>query len=120
MRCGCERTTDTWAQNPETGEQGLQSVSYEEGKYADEIRELRLASERVDIMAVLSDYVSDVEECERTPNVFVVAWEDSGEGRDVVAEIRARLPKGWSCEWSGNGNTGADGVTTSDFRVEPE
>lgn len=27
--CGCLRTTDTWAQNPETGEQGLRAVSYE-------------------------------------------------------------------------------------------
>jgi hypothetical protein len=28
-RCGCKRTTDTWAQDRETGEQGLESVSYE-------------------------------------------------------------------------------------------
>jgi hypothetical protein len=28
--CGTYRTTDTYAQNPETGEQGLTSVSYEE------------------------------------------------------------------------------------------
>jgi hypothetical protein len=37
MICGCERTTDTWAQNPTTGERGLLSVTYEVGKYADEI-----------------------------------------------------------------------------------
>lgn len=37
MHCGCERTTDTWAQDPSTGEQGLESVRYEPGKYADEI-----------------------------------------------------------------------------------
>jgi hypothetical protein len=30
VRCGCERTTDTWAQNMATGEQGLTSVSYQE------------------------------------------------------------------------------------------
>lgn len=43
MRCGCERVTDTWAQDPDTGEQGLCSVRYEPGKYADEIpsREMR-------------------------------------------------------------------------------
>jgi hypothetical protein len=29
MRCGCARHTDTWAQNPSTGEQGLRSVAYE-------------------------------------------------------------------------------------------
>lgn len=39
MCCGCERVTDTWAQRPDTGEQGLTSVSYEPGKYADEINE---------------------------------------------------------------------------------
>ncbi len=36
MHCGCQRTTDTWAQNPETGEQGLESVSYEEGAFTAE------------------------------------------------------------------------------------
>lgn len=28
LRCGCQRTTDTWAQDMSTGEQGLESVSY--------------------------------------------------------------------------------------------
>jgi hypothetical protein len=37
MQCGCGRVTDTWAQKPATGEQGLESVSYEPKKYADEI-----------------------------------------------------------------------------------
>jgi hypothetical protein len=37
MHCGCARITDTWAQNPDGGEQGLRSVSYELRKYADEI-----------------------------------------------------------------------------------
>lgn len=36
MHCGCLRLTDTWAQNPETGEQGLTSVSYEEGAFTAE------------------------------------------------------------------------------------
>jgi len=27
--CGCKKVTDTWAQRPDTGEQGLMSVSYE-------------------------------------------------------------------------------------------
>jgi hypothetical protein len=40
LHCGCERVTDTWAQNPETGEQGLRSVAYEEGKYADKVADL--------------------------------------------------------------------------------
>ena len=28
QHCGCYRITDTWAQNPENGEQGLRSVEY--------------------------------------------------------------------------------------------
>ncbi len=40
MRCGCKRVTDTWAQNPDTGEQGLESVSYEEHAFtADELED---------------------------------------------------------------------------------
>ena len=38
MRCGCERVTDTWAQDPSNGKQGLRSVSYERGKYAAEVQ----------------------------------------------------------------------------------
>lgn len=38
--CGCKRVTDTWAQNPSTGEQGLESVEYEEDAYtAEELEE---------------------------------------------------------------------------------
>jgi hypothetical protein len=37
LRCGCERTIDTWAQDRTDGEQGLRSVSYERGKYEEEI-----------------------------------------------------------------------------------
>ncbi len=33
LRCGCGRLTDTWAQNPSTGEQGLRSVEYQSGQY---------------------------------------------------------------------------------------
>lgn len=38
MYCGTERTVDTWAQDRSDGEQGLESVRYEEGKFADEVR----------------------------------------------------------------------------------
>ena len=41
VHCGCERTTDTWAQRPDNGEQGLTSVAYEPGKYATEVADLR-------------------------------------------------------------------------------
>lgn len=33
MSCGCKRTTDTWAQDRQTGRQGLTSVRYEPGAY---------------------------------------------------------------------------------------
>jgi hypothetical protein len=39
MRCGCERVTDTWAEDLATGREGLESVSYEPKKYAGEIAE---------------------------------------------------------------------------------
>lgn len=29
VRCGCARTTDTWAQCPSTGQQGLESIEYD-------------------------------------------------------------------------------------------
>ena len=34
VRCGCGRVTDSWAQRRDTGEQGLDSVEYEPGRYA--------------------------------------------------------------------------------------
>lgn len=37
MRCGCLRLTNTWAQDPVTGKEGLRSVSYEPDYYADEL-----------------------------------------------------------------------------------
>jgi hypothetical protein len=37
MLCGCKKTTDTWAQNPCNGEQGLTSVEYAEGEYTEEV-----------------------------------------------------------------------------------
>lgn len=43
LHCGCERITDTWAQNRETGEQGLESVRYDPGKYSDEVEALKSA-----------------------------------------------------------------------------
>ena len=33
IQCGCGKTTDTWAQNPSNGKQGLTSISYEEGAH---------------------------------------------------------------------------------------
>lgn len=33
VHCGCERTTDSWAQDPVTGQQGLSSIEYLVGKH---------------------------------------------------------------------------------------
>lgn len=33
MNCGCKRTTDTWAQRMDTGEQGFTEVTYEQNYY---------------------------------------------------------------------------------------
>lgn len=33
VNCGCGRRTDTWAQNPSNGEQGLTSISYVEDEF---------------------------------------------------------------------------------------
>lgn len=38
MICGCSRLTDTWATDRSNGRQGLTSVSYEAGKYIDQVR----------------------------------------------------------------------------------
>lgn len=42
MHCGCGKFTDTWAQNPNNGEQGLTSVKYTSRQYvipAEEVEE---------------------------------------------------------------------------------
>jgi len=43
MCCGCKRTTDTWAQRPDTGQQGLTSVSYDQAAFSPD--ELAAAAE---------------------------------------------------------------------------
>lgn len=68
MLCGCEKVTDTWAQNPNNGEQGLTSVQYEESKYVDEVnaRHIRRAKDKLDTGSEQSDQ-------------FDFTWED-GDG----------------------------------------
>ena len=41
LHCGCSRRTDTWAQDPTDGEQGLKSVRYSPAEYAAEVEALR-------------------------------------------------------------------------------
>ena len=48
--CGCKKITDTWAQNPSNGEQGLTSVEYVEGEFTDEInaRHIQRAKDKLE------------------------------------------------------------------------
>jgi hypothetical protein len=39
MNCRCGKHTDTWAQDPESGEQGLTSIRYEAGEFSSELEE---------------------------------------------------------------------------------
>ena len=41
LRCGCERVRDTWAQDPEDGTQGLDSVCYEPGAWTAEVEKMQ-------------------------------------------------------------------------------
>jgi hypothetical protein len=45
MICGCARVVDTWAQDRYDGEQGLESVSYDPGRWADEVQALARAED---------------------------------------------------------------------------
>lgn len=42
LHCGCERITDTWAQDMSTGEQGLTSLEYKEGEYGSEVEAMAI------------------------------------------------------------------------------
>lgn len=48
VHCGCGRTTDTWAQRHDTGEQGLTEVSYHPGKYTESVDSRDVDAERAD------------------------------------------------------------------------
>ena len=41
VQCGCGRHWDSWAQRPDTGQQGLSSVQYVEHEFEDEIERRR-------------------------------------------------------------------------------
>lgn len=104
--CGCAMDTDSWAQNPETGEQGLDSVEYTAGKYADEIippavrtakKELDAAGSGVEgetleaaayiLLAVRGDYEEPAESALSTL---------CAEGRARVTEAGEYLDRVWA------------------------
>jgi len=56
LRCGCRRTTDTWAQRPDTGQQGLTEVRYEADYY--DLDELGYVVEEREIPTVTADQLT--------------------------------------------------------------
>lgn len=115
LRCGCKRTTDTWAQRPDTGEQGLHSVSYEPGVYADEVSALRISEAR----ERLRDNGYDVSRASDDTRLILAITDDrEGSGDEQLETIRELLGLRYSVEWTGCGNTDSDGETTSDVRIE--
>jgi hypothetical protein len=75
MRCGCARMTDTYAQDMSTGIQGYTSVSYEPGRYSEEVCDLRDAEQ-----IRKQGWGSDVTRHDR-----VVVW---GAGASTIERIR--------------------------------
>jgi hypothetical protein len=119
MRCGCSRTTDTWAQDPETGAQGLESHSYEAGKYADEVREGARKAALDAAEAALREGGYDSRRRDDGDVALSVSDNDEDEGREALETIREIVREhGCTADWTGGSNTDDDGDTESDIRVE--
>jgi hypothetical protein len=80
MCCGSVKTTDTWAQNSATGEQGLTSVEYSGGEYADEVRSRQIAKAKEAL-----DTDTDQGESSDDRGGFDFIWENS-DGEIVGAD----------------------------------
>lgn len=109
MHCGCKRTTDTWAQRPDTGEQGLESVTYEPGAYAEEINTRR----RDKAIEAIEAAGYDVSKSSTDHTIYV---EVDSDDEVVLAELRAALP-GLDVEYTGSSNTDRDGESTDTIGV---
>ena len=83
--CGCEKVTDSWAQNPVTSEQGLDSVEYLENVH--------------DIPQILRNEFDD--QCLRTLYVGIL----DGSHYSVAIMASEILP-GWFCVYSIHDNDG--------------
>jgi hypothetical protein len=79
MICGCGKTTDTWAQDPSDGQQGLDSVSYEPGKYTGEIERRKAKKVREFVSSHEDDDDFDDEELER---MFLLAYDREPDDSD--------------------------------------
>lgn len=103
--CGRYRDTDTWAQNPQTGEQGLCSVEYRD---ADEGSLVWVATEAagevIDALADLYDLSdANVRDGQIRFGIALDDADDDDEAEERLDEIRALLPAGWEVDWTGNG-----------------
>lgn len=96
LRCGCGRTVDTWAQRMDTGEQGLTSTTYEEGRYGAEVGERRSRLVRSAIEDI--DGIDSVEECGIDWEVSV---DDDHDEDEVMDEIRDAIGGACDVEWGG-------------------
>lgn len=117
--CGMYQVTDTWAQDRSNGKQGLTSVSYED---ADDDSLEWLQSQRDDeLMDALSDYSPYlIKSGQFRVAISVPDCDDDGYDDKcdaAIDDLRANLPDGWRAEWSGSGNTDADGDNTEDAIV---
>lgn len=104
--CGLQRHTDTWAQRPDTGEQGLRSVRYED---ADDATAAWVAEEDA---AMLDEYVEawDTTWVDGATIKIAVEAVDDEQDEHTIAEIRAALPKGWTAHYTGRGDSTNDVV----------
>lgn len=120
--CGRYLITDTWAQDMTDGVQGLTSTRYED---ADDDSQQWVAREDAE---VIGEAVSDWGEIRVSAGGYLILTvsasdddDESGrerEDEDTLTQVRAALPSGWSADYTGAGNTGADGLSTWDICIE--
>lgn len=99
--CGCYRVTDTWAQDRETGEQGLESVEY---KDADDDTLAWVARKDAEMLAegvIGQDWGTPT--AERGRIVLDIGKRDDSDTRDedeILDAVNLALPDGWEASWT--------------------
>jgi hypothetical protein len=111
--CGANRHTDTWAQDRNTGQQGLTSVTYAE---ADEPSKTWVRGLRLDVAAELLEAAGyDVSPRDSDHLVITVDYvEDDDSDLDA---IRTALGSGYDADYSGDSVTSGAGDDTCDIHV---
>jgi len=114
--CGCHRHRNTWAQDPDDGTQGLDSVRYEEAD--DETLTWVLARRTDEIKAALE--AAGLEPDNLSDDMIIAVPDQPGteESEGYLTAIRAALPSGIDAGWTGDSDTNGDGdgETTSDLQ----